>query len=231
MFEYCCKKRDTPYEWANQDIKTIAQWTMLADFVIEHEQALRAELAGAPKCAKCGGRDINKRFHKSKPEWRYDNPECNVGFLKPHQNRNSEHIHCFCRVCGFDWCEDTEEQKAAKAGASMTHDPIKLAEDLEEDASEALNLPNSFPQMKNTAHEIHKTLSKAAAALREMHEDNTRLRAENERINTIFGADVTIEMLEDGLQARQEIASLRAELEEAKALVARHEAALKEVQG
>lgn len=68
-------------------------------------------------------------------------------------------------------------------------------------------------------------------AISGLHEQIGKLRAEVQRFWDIFSPDVSIEMLEEGLQARAELQKLRAELEEAKALVARHEAALKEVQG
>jgi len=89
----------------------------------------------------------------------------------------------------------------------MTYDLLKLAE-------ECALFFNT-----NRSESAKRTMRAVAAALREAH-------AEIEKAHAIFGPDTTIEMLEDGLEARAELPKLRAELETANALIKRHEDAL-----
>lgn len=44
IFEFACARLGYPYEWSQQDIKTVQQWTTIADFIIEREKAATDEL-------------------------------------------------------------------------------------------------------------------------------------------------------------------------------------------
>ena len=50
-------------------------------------------------CPKCGGRDVDDRFHRHDGGGPYS---CGYGSFSEH---DGPHIHRSCRHCGYDWCE------------------------------------------------------------------------------------------------------------------------------
>ena len=55
------------------------------------------------KCAKCRNTDIYVRHHEARRE-------CPKGWCK--KEFDGEHLHHFCRVCGFEWKTATQDAKA-----------------------------------------------------------------------------------------------------------------------
>jgi hypothetical protein len=58
-------------------------------------------------CSKCGGEDILVRWHTG---GRYGTGGCGY-YAKVVQP--SEHLHCTCRSCQYEWAEDTLDNLAA----------------------------------------------------------------------------------------------------------------------
>ena len=57
-------------------------------------------------CPKCGSDDINVQYHKD------DGYPLGCGYSVFLFNRcREEHLHCFCRFCGYDWCEPVKSKK------------------------------------------------------------------------------------------------------------------------
>lgn len=44
IFEFSCAQHGYAYDWSKQDIKTIGQWTTIADFILEREKSATEEL-------------------------------------------------------------------------------------------------------------------------------------------------------------------------------------------
>ena len=58
-------------------------------------------------CIKCGSVDVGTSFHKQGcPQTDCSCASCSYG---SHAKQHSEHLHRYCRVCGFDWIEPTKD--------------------------------------------------------------------------------------------------------------------------
>lgn len=49
-------------------------------------------------CKKCGGKDVHLAFHRG------DHKDCSYN---AHNKSSKEHLHYFCRLCGYDWTGPT----------------------------------------------------------------------------------------------------------------------------
>jgi len=59
-------------------------------------------------CIKCGGTDISTSYHGShmncSPEWRKEH-------YSPSDLNQMEHLHYYCRVCGYSWVGPTKDSE------------------------------------------------------------------------------------------------------------------------
>jgi hypothetical protein len=62
-------------------------------------------------CQKCGSIDIHTRYHKQG----CSDPDCscsNCSYTYIHK-QHAEHLHRFCRGCGYDWIDPPADARAA----------------------------------------------------------------------------------------------------------------------
>lgn len=65
---------------------------------------LRANRGAQVKCSKCGADDLLVRYHK--PGCADPNCRCATCNYNDHARRHDEHLHVYCRGCGYDWEQD-----------------------------------------------------------------------------------------------------------------------------
>ena len=56
------------------------------------------------RCIKCGSEDVSITYHSDI----YDCLFCD------RNRKEGEHLHIYCKVCFYDWCEDTLDKKGGK---------------------------------------------------------------------------------------------------------------------